>query len=121
MVVEIFIPERDPVDPLRHQFMHAVFDARPIAVIDQTPRHSRRQSDALVGFAQQYATGIGTDAPTIKSPRNQSPSQGVKLKLFASTLCLQGCFLLVWPKRLIAQQLCHWKQPFSTPLVRIAG
>ena len=98
---------------LRLQLVHVMFDARPIAVIDEASRHSRRHPGALVHLAKQHAAGVGADAPTIEASGDQTSSQGVKLKLLASTLCLQGCFLHVWPKRLIAQPLCHRKQPFS--------
>ncbi len=77
--------------------------------------------DALVALAEQDATGVGADVPTIESSGDQAPSQGVKLKRLTRTLCLQGCFLLVWPNPLIPQPLCHRKQPFSTPLVSFSG
>jgi len=121
MVVEVFIAESDSIDSLRHQLVHVMFDARSIAVIDEASRHSRRHPDALVHLAKQHAAGVGADAPTIEASGDQTSSQGVKLKLVASTLCLQGCFLHVWPKRLIAQPLCHRKQPFSTPFVSFSG
>ncbi len=98
-----------------------MFEARRVAVIDPTPRYPRAQPDALVALAEQDATGIGADAPTLESSGDQATSQGVKLKRLTGTLCLQGCFRLVWPKRLIPQPLCHWKQPFSTFLVRFSG
>ena len=121
MVVEIFVSKRDGIEALRHQLMHAMFDARRVAVIDQTPRYPRGQSGALVDLAEQDATGVGADAPTIEPAGHQTPSQGVKLELLTSTLCLQGCFLAGWRNLLIAQPLCHGKQPFSTPLVRFSG
>ena len=51
MVVEIFVSKRDSIEALRHQLIDAVFDARPIPVIDQTPRHPPGQPDALVDLA----------------------------------------------------------------------
>ena len=79
MVVEIFVSERDGMEALRHQLMHAMFDARRIAVIDQTPRYPRGQPGALVDLAEQEAAGVGVDASTIESPGHQTTSQGVKL------------------------------------------
>ena len=66
-------------------------------------------------------TGVGADASTIESAGDRTPSQGVKLKRLASTLCLQGCFLVGWLNLLIAQLSCHEEQPLSTPLVRFPG
>ena len=51
MVVEIFISESESIDSLRHQLVHAVFDARRIAVIDEASRHSRRHPGAFVHLA----------------------------------------------------------------------
>ena len=56
---------------------------------------------------------VRADASPIESTRHHTPSQRVKLKLLASTLCLQGCFLVEWPNCLITRTLCHEEQPFS--------
>jgi len=111
------VSERDGIEALRYQLMHVMFDARRVAVIDPTLRDPRGQPDALVRLAQQDAASVGTEASTIESPDHQTTSQGMKLKPLASTLCLQGCFLVGWRNLLIAQPLCHGKQPFSTPSV----
>ena len=47
MVVEVFIAEGDSIDSLRHQLVHLMFDARPIAVIDKASRYLRRHPGAL--------------------------------------------------------------------------
>ena len=83
--------------------MDVVLDAGRIAVINKAPGNSRRQSGALVHLPQKDAAGVRTDASAIESAADRSPSKGVKLKLFGGTLCFHGCFLLLWPKLLIAQ------------------
>ena len=121
MVVEVLVSQGYRVDALGHQFIDAMFDARAIAVIHKTPRHPRRHPGTSVYLAKQHPATVGTDATAIKSTRHRAAPQGVKLKLFDSTLCLQGCSLFDWHKRLIAQTLCHEEQPFSTPSVSFPG
>ena len=121
MVIEVFVSQGNRVDALGHQFIDAMFNARAIAVIHKTPRHPRRHPDTEAYLAKQHSSAVGADATAIKSTRHRAASQGVKLKLFDSTLCLQGCFLFDWHKRLIAQTLCHEEQLFSTPSVIFPG
>ena len=45
-IVEVFVSQRGTIESLRYQVKHAVIDARPIAVIDETSLHPRREPDA---------------------------------------------------------------------------
>ena len=121
MVVEVFISQRKPVDALPDKLLNAVLNARAITEIGKTLRQPRGQPDPNIRLANQHPTAVGTDATAIEPTRHRTPSQGVKLKLLASTLCIQGCSPFDWHKRLIAQSLCHEEQPFSTPSVRFPG
>ena len=92
MVIKVFIAEHYGIEALRHQFTDVVLDAGRIAVIDKAPGNSRRQSGALASLPQEDAAGVRTDTSAIESASERSPSKGVKLKLFAGTLCSLGCF-----------------------------
>ena len=121
VIVEILVTQRQRVDALRQQRAHVVLDARRIAVIDETFGQPLRQSDALIHLAKQQTPAVRTHVPTVEPARHAAPSETVKLKLRAVTLCDQGCFLFVRRKRLIARPLCHRKQPSSTSSVRLPG
>ena len=121
VIVEVLVTQRQRVHALRQQRAHVMLDARRVAVIDETPGQPFRQPDALVHFAKQQTAAVGTHVPTVEAARYPAPSKRVKIKLIVATLCVQGCFLFVWRKRLIAQPLCHRKQPSSTPSVRYPG
>ena len=94
MIVEVFLTEPDGLEALRHQFMHVGLDARWMTGIDKALRYARRDPNALIDLPQETAAGVRTDASAVESTRHRTSSQGVKLKLFAATLCLHGCFLL---------------------------
>ena len=121
MVVEVFVSQCKSIYPLRYQLIYGVFHACRITMIDKTFRQSSRHPDELVHFAHQYAASVAADASTIESTRHRTPSQRVKLQLLTSTLCLQGCFLVIWFKRLITLTLCYEEQVFLTPSVKFPG
>jgi hypothetical protein len=75
----------------------------------------------LLNFAQQQSTTVRTDLATVKLTHHRTPSQAVKFQLTCSTLCLHKAVFLLGYNVLIAQVLCHEKQPFSILPVRNAG
>ena len=86
MVVEILIAKRDPIEPLRYQFLHAVFNARRIAVIHKARRHPRRHPGALVHLPQKDTPGVRTDATAVKSAGYLATPKGVKFELLSGTV-----------------------------------
>jgi hypothetical protein len=66
MVGHVFIPERDPDDPLANQCRHCVFDPRSIAPIAEAGGEALDQADRAVGGTEQQRTRVRGDRPAVK-------------------------------------------------------
>ena len=69
------------MDPLRHRFLHAVFNARRVAVIHKAGRNPRRHSRTLVHLPQQDSAGVRTDTTAIKPAGHQATPQGREIQV----------------------------------------
>jgi hypothetical protein len=58
VIVQIFIAQRQTINTLRHQLMHAVLDALRIAVIGETRRQPIQRSHTLINLTQQQAAAV---------------------------------------------------------------
>jgi hypothetical protein len=74
MIVEILIPQRKAVNPLRHQRVYAVLDTVWIAVIGEAASQSMQQTDALIDFSQQQSTTVRRQPATVKTANYISAS-----------------------------------------------
>ena len=66
MIIEIFVPQRQRVDPLRDQLPNPVFDALGMAPVLEAGGQARQQVDAPVDLAQQQCAAVGADHPAVK-------------------------------------------------------
>ena len=111
MVVEIFVPQRNPIDPLTDQGLQTVLGPLPIAVVSKTSGKPLENTKTPLHLAQQHPAAIRTDHPAIKSPDHFAPSQLLKYHLFLYTLCFHKAALLLARNCLLAQLLCHEERP----------
>ena len=96
VIVEVFVSQRQRVDPLRDQLSHPVFDAPRIAAVLETGRQARQQVDALVHLAQQQRAAIGADHPAVKASAHLAPKMPAKGEAGLDTLCNRRAACLVW-------------------------
>ena len=68
MVVEILIAKRNPIEPLRYQFLHTVFNARRIAVI-----HKARDTRAVTPVRLSTSRKRTPSASELMRPPSNRP------------------------------------------------
>jgi hypothetical protein len=88
MVVEIFVAQRQPKNPLGDQVLDGMLDPLGIAVIGETSGKSPDDRHFLLDFSQQQSPRVGRDGPAIESSTNFPLRQGLKIKSIRVTLCL---------------------------------
>ena len=120
-IVEVFITQRQGVDPLPDQLPNPVFDALRIAPVLKTGREPSQWTDSSIGLVQQQRAGVGGDRPAVKPRHHLAAKMPPKVKARLGTLCQQGLFLFCGSNVFSINVLCHRKQPFAYPLVRYPG
>jgi len=99
-----------------------MFNLIRVPIIRKTPGQSLQDMGALFNFPQQQSTTVRTDLATVKFTHHHTASKTVEFQLTCiTTLCLHKAVFLLRISILIAQVLCHEKQPFSILPVRNAG
>ena len=83
MVIEVFIAQRQPKDPLTHQRGHQMLNQFRPATVHKAIRQPVHQPQRPVRVSQKQSTRIGGDRPTVKTGHNFMPSDASKLE----TLC----------------------------------
>ena len=121
VIIEVFIAQRQPHHTLLDQRLYGVFDLIGVPIIDETAGQPLQDMGALLNFTQQQATTVRTDLATVEFTHHRTASKTVKFQLACSTLCLHKAVFLRRLNVLIAQVLCHEKQPFSILPVRNPG
>ncbi len=121
VIVQILIPQRHTIHPLRDQAAHIMFDQFRISIIDKTPRQPIHQSQPNINLSQQHSAAVRADPAPITSAHHLASSQGVKLKLFGDTLCRHRPLISVASKVLFALTLSTRSRPISIPAVRFPG
>jgi methylmalonyl-CoA mutase cobalamin-binding subunit len=64
VIIEVFIAQGQPLNALRQQLLHAVFDVTGVAVVNKTVRQSPDQAAVAFQFAQDQATPITGEVTT---------------------------------------------------------
>ena len=90
VVVQILVPQRQPVHPLRHQLLHAVFDPPALAPVCETRRDPARQIQPKVRLPQQKGSAVARQMPGVESRHHLATSEWMKWKLCRGTLCRHG-------------------------------
>ena len=113
VIVEIFIAQRQTVDPLRDHLQNGVFDQILIPVVEKTLRHARQQIQAFVGLAQQECSAVGTDRAAVEPGHDLPRTAGFKSEAGLGTLCHSEGRPLFGSNCCVATQLCHEGRPFA--------
>ncbi len=87
MVVEVFIAQRLPVEPLRQQLRHRVFDKNRVALIAKAGGQSGQQPELLIDLAQEQHAAIAGERPAGKIGDYFSQTQVLKKQRCVLTLC----------------------------------
>ena len=93
VVVDIFVAERDPVDPLRDQLRQRVLDLSRMAEIREAARHPIQQGEPPIHFPQQHAAAVRREPAPVEAADHAAAAQGVKFELRGSTLRGHGTSL----------------------------
>ena len=118
VVVQIFIPQRQPVHPLAHQLLHRVLDPLRLPMVRKTSRKLGDDPRALLHLAQQQPPRVAGDGSPVKPPPHLAPAQGMKFQAFLVTLCRQKAVLLLRHNFFSQRNLCHEATAFFNSLVR---
>ncbi len=70
MIVQIFVPQRQAIHPLRHQLLHPVLDQIRIAVVRKAAGKLPDQPDPLVHLPQQQSSPVTADRSPVKLSPN---------------------------------------------------
>ncbi len=121
VIIQVFIPQRQSVHPLRHQLLDPVLDSLRVPMVRETSRKLGEDSRPLLHLAQQQSSRIAGDGSPVKPAPHLAPTQGMKLEGFLVTLCTQKAGLLQWRKFFSHKRLCHEVTTFFNFLVRNSG
>ncbi len=96
MIVQIFIAQCQPVDPLRHHLPHAVPYPALLTAVQKAIAQPSQQINAPIYFAQQQPAAIRTNPSSIETRPHRTGPQTGKLEIPLGTLCSKhmGGFLL---------------------------
>lgn len=83
MIIEVFVAQRQAIDPLANQFQYAVLDEFLTSVVRETRRQSSCDTQAHIDFAQQQRPAIRTDVSPIKRPHDRTTAQDLEARLDA--------------------------------------
>ena len=73
MVVEVFIPQRDPKHALPDERPDRMLDQLRIALVDKAARQSIDPSNRFIRAPQQQCSGIRADRPAVKGRHHPAP------------------------------------------------
>ena len=118
MIVEIFVAQRQRVDPLPDQLPDPVFDAVGIAAVLKAGRKPRQQIDASIDLAQQQRAAVGADRPAVKLALAWRPECLANEKLDGLHSVTAGLLVFCGDNVFSINVLCRNRQPFPCPLVR---
>jgi len=79
MVVEVFVPQRQGVDPLGQQFVHRVLDPLGIAVIGETRGKPPQNARLAFHLPQEQPAGVRSDGPAVESGRDDPASEPLEI------------------------------------------
>ena len=113
VIVDVFVAQRQTVDPLREHLQNRVLDQLLIPPVQKTFRQSRQQIQALVGLPQQQCTAIGTDRAAVESGHDLPRTAGFKSEAGLDTLCHSEGRPLFGSNCCVETQLCHEGRPFA--------
>jgi hypothetical protein len=78
VVVEVFVAQSQAENPLGQEFVNAMFDPVWITVIDKASGKPTNDAASRLHLPQEESAGIRSDGPTVKSPGDFPPPQGLE-------------------------------------------
>jgi hypothetical protein len=118
VVVQIFIPQRQRLHPLRYQLPNRVLDALRVPMIREASRKLHQDPRLLLDLPQQQPARVAGDRSPVKPPLYSASSQRMKLEGFLVTLCTQKAVLLLRQKSYSQKYLCQKETAFFNFSVR---
>ena len=95
VIVEVLITQHQPVDALRDQLAHAVFDLRDLAPIAEAIGEAPHDAGVLFELAQQHRATVGGDHAAIETGHHLAARMVGEGEAGLSTLCHgRGRFLV---------------------------
>ncbi len=82
MIVEVFIAQRNPGNPLAHQRLHAMLHQILVPVIGKAARHTPAQIKNPVSLAQQQCPGIRRQLTAVKRRHHTATITAFKFQDF---------------------------------------
>src|SRR2546426_3078890 len=70
VVIQVFVAQRQSVNPLRQHLVQLMLDPLPSAVVGEAGRDALQQTNLAVRLAQQQPTAVGGQLAAIKSPHD---------------------------------------------------
>jgi hypothetical protein len=88
VIVQVFVPQRQPEHPLTHQRLDPVLKMLGRAVVPETAGEARHQTERPVGRTEQQRTRIRGDHPAIERRHHRTPFDACKTEQVRATLRL---------------------------------
>ena len=87
VIVEVLVPQRQPVEPLRQQFLKPVIHKAGVAPIVETPGQRAGEAQAMIGLAQQQRAAVGGKGAAGKISRDLARTEVLKEQRRVVTVC----------------------------------
>jgi len=87
VVVDVFVSQRQPVDPLGDQLRDAVLHPVRLPMIGEAGGQLPQDAGLALDLPQQQPSGVGRDLSAVETSHHVAVIQGVKFEAFLGTLC----------------------------------
>jgi hypothetical protein len=90
VIVQVFVPQRQPINALGDQFFQGVIDQIGVAVIGETGSELRQNSESSLDLREEQTPAIRGDLSTLEIPFDATSPKPLKLVPGTFTLCHLG-------------------------------
>ena len=87
VIVQVFVTQRQPVDPLRQHLFQALLDPLRLPVIREAASNAPQQSQLAISLAQQQRTTLGGQPAALELSHDLARKMSFKRKESLATLC----------------------------------
>ena len=106
LVVEIFVAQRQRLNPLIDQFLHAVFHQWLKTMIRKTSRQPVQRPSLELDLPNEEQSSVAAQMAPAKIHRHFPPQMGLKFKSFLPTVCHSEVGFIVCRNTLNISMLC---------------
>jgi len=121
VVVQVFVAQRQPINPLRHQFSNRVLHLLWDPMVSKAGREALDDPRPLLHLAQQQPARVRGHRSPVKPAYHLALIQRMKFEGFLATLCPQKAVLLLRQKSFSQKYLCQKATAFFNFSVRNPG